>query len=607
MSKFQIVITCPNYRPTQNGIGRVQLTDTKRLFDRATVRRAWIRQDKVCGLCARELPFDLMQGDHIIPWSMGGQTTLENCQALCGSCNLRKGTKNQNIARAIFSAEKIKAGTAPLRTWQLSALKALEPIILKRPVLVEACPGAGKTHFGLDLIYRLLRTAAISRVLIFVPTLSIADGWLNAASSANKNSANVPLLGPRTWHPARCIPPDKVGVVSTYQALFAATDMFLAHATDPGHRTLILFDEIHHAGADAGWGQRAQQAFTKNARATVSLTGTPFRTNGDQIVFVPTNAKGMAIPDFRYGYDEAIVDEACRPVQFVFVQGSTKFRTSDDNIHTVRFADELTNSGAKMRLRTALECVTQGSIAHRMLAEANQYILQLRREGDSDAAGLVVCVDCNHADKIATFMSQNVVSNRPVVAASRTLNDADPEPADAIREFRGSYEPWIIAVNMISEGVDIRRLRVVVYLTNRIAELAFRQIVGRVVRSDHANQADHGRVYMAADPQMVKMARRITNEVRILPQPMVIETDPQTSQVAVSANGRDRGSFEALNSTEESIAAVDSNGQTVKSELIHQALRYIEEYGLTNTDPVSLALAALRKPELLNKLKEYES
>jgi len=548
-----------------------------------------------------------MQGDHIIPWSMGGQTTLENCQALCGSCNLRKGTKNQNIARAIFSAEKIKAGTAPLRTWQLSALKALEPIILKRPVLVEACPGAGKTHFGLDLIYRLLRTAAISRVLIFVPTLSIADGWLNAASSANKNSANVPLLGPRTWHPARCIPPDKVGVVSTYQALFAATDMFLAHATDPGHRTLILFDEIHHAGADAGWGQRAQQAFTKNARATVSLTGTPFRTNGDQIVFVPTNAKGMAIPDFRYGYDEAIVDEACRPVQFVFVQGSTKFRTSDDNIHTVRFADELTNSGAKMRLRTALECVTQGSIAHRMLAEANQYILQLRREGDSDAAGLVVCVDCNHADKIATFMSQNVVSNRPVVAASRTLNDADPEPADAIREFRGSYEPWIIAVNMISEGVDIRRLRVVVYLTNRIAELAFRQIVGRVVRSDHANQADHGRVYMAADPQMVKMARRITNEVRILPQPMVIETDPQTSQVAVSANGRDRGSFEALNSTEESIAAVDSNGQTVKSELIHQALRYIEEYGLTNTDPVSLALAALRKPELLNKLKEYES
>ncbi len=583
----------------RNCFGSVQVTDTKRLFDRVTVRRAWIRQGKVCSLCARDIPFDLIHGDHIISWSKGGQTTLENCQALCGSCNLRKGTKTQDVAKQFFDIGRLKSGTAHLRTWQLSALKALEPIILKRPVLVEACPGAGKTHFGLDLIYRLLRKAVISRVLIFVPTLGIADGWLNAASSANKTSANLPLLGPRTWHPARCIPPERVGVVSTYQALFAATDMFLAHATDPGHRTLILFDEIHHAGANAGWGRRAQQAFTKHARATVSLTGTPFRTNGDQIVFVPTNEHGLATPDFRYGYDEAIADGACRPVQFVVVNGSTTFRTSDNIVQTVRFADELTDGGARMRLRTALECVTEGSIAHRMLAEANQYILQLRQQGDSDAAGLVVCVDCNHADKVSTFMSQSIVPNRPVIAASRTLNDADPEPADAIRNFRASYEPWIVAVNMISEGVDIRRLRVVVYLTNRITELAFRQIVGRVVRSDQTNDSDHGRVYMPADPQMVEMARQITNEVRVLPPPMVIETDPQTSQTTVVTGGPERFPFEALGSCDESIAVVDPNGQNVSSELIDQAILYIKECGLTNTDAASLALAALRRPELL--------
>ena len=63
--------------------------------------------------------------------------------------------------------------------------------------------------------------------------------------------------------------------------------MFLAHATDPGERTLVLFDEVHHAGATAGWGTRAQAAFARHSRGIVSLTGTPFRTQADPIVFVP--------------------------------------------------------------------------------------------------------------------------------------------------------------------------------------------------------------------------------------------------------------------------------------------------------------------------------
>ncbi len=40
---------------------------------------------------------------------------------------------------------------------------------------------------------------------------------------------------------------------------------------------------------------------------------------------------------------------------------------------------------------------------------------------------------------------------------------------------------------MISEGVDIRRLRILVYATNIVTELAFRQITGRIVRTDPKN------------------------------------------------------------------------------------------------------------------------
>jgi len=33
--------------------------------------------------------------DHVLPWSQGGETTLENLQTLCSKCNLGKGSENE--------------------------------------------------------------------------------------------------------------------------------------------------------------------------------------------------------------------------------------------------------------------------------------------------------------------------------------------------------------------------------------------------------------------------------------------------------------------------------------------------------------------------------
>jgi superfamily II DNA or RNA helicase len=41
---------------------------------------------------------------------------------------------------------------------------------------VEACPGAGKTQFGLEVAYAMVTSGEISRVLVVVPTVAIADG-----------------------------------------------------------------------------------------------------------------------------------------------------------------------------------------------------------------------------------------------------------------------------------------------------------------------------------------------------------------------------------------------------------------------------------------------
>jgi superfamily II DNA or RNA helicase len=376
--------------------------------------------------------------------------------------------------------------------------------------------------------------------------------------------------------------------------------MFLAHATDPGQRTLVIFDEVHHAGTDGAWGIAAQEAFATGATAILSMSGTPFRTDRRPIVFVPS-VQGQAHPHYRYSYEQAIRDGACRPVQFVEARGQTIFRTEDDVVHTVSFGDQpLTALGERRRLRAAIEWVGEGSIAEMMLADANRYIVGLRKRGDHDAAGLVVSIDCDHVAKLADYMAAHIVGRRPVVACSRLQDRNDPAPAHAIRVFRTSHEPWIVAVNMVSEGVDIPRLRVVVYLTNRLTLLSFRQIVGRVVRTDPSNVDDHGRVYLPADPRLVEMAHEVTDEARLLPPPIVIVSDSASHRrVTIEAAGvGTRVPFETLQTISEQGNAFDTAGREAAASLITAARLFIEREGLTGTDPESLALAALETPEL---------
>lgn len=538
-----------------------------------------------------------MHGDHIVPWSRGGTTTSGNLQALCGSCNLRKGSQPQPVEPANYPLDLLRAGSETLRPWQLEAVPlVLDMIDHREPVLIEACPGAGKTQFGLEVVYRFTVSGRISRVLIVVPTVGIADGWARAASATSPAAPTLPLRTHRNWRPVDPIGEDWLGAIITYQSLFASTEMFLAHATDPGHRTLVIFDEVHHAGGNA-WGLSAQEAFAA-ATKILSLTGTAFRTDREDIVFVPSE-RGVARPHYAYSYREAIRDGACRPVQFVEVKGETTYRSETGETETISFDEESLGKGdMRRRLRTALEWIGEGSIAEKMLADANAYIVNLRRRGDTDAAGLVVCVDCAHASAVADHMDARIVGQRPIVACSRLFNENDPAPANALQQFAPSHDPWLVAVNMVSEGIDIRRLRVVVYLTNRLTLLAFRQIVGRVVRIDPTNVDDHGRVYIPGDPRLIEMAQQVTVETEVLPAPIIIETDPPPTSREGKNAATPRGEFEALSSVGEQGRVIDSEGREASPELVACARLYIETEGLTGTDPESLAMAALASDQL---------
>lgn len=62
-----------------------------RMFDNAIRRSVYEQQKHQCLACGKLFPLEEMDADHITPWSKGGQTTIENCQMLCKSCNRKKG------------------------------------------------------------------------------------------------------------------------------------------------------------------------------------------------------------------------------------------------------------------------------------------------------------------------------------------------------------------------------------------------------------------------------------------------------------------------------------------------------------------------------------
>ena len=568
--------------------------DPRRYFTPAEVTAAWLRQDRKCRDCGRDVPRDLVEGDHVIAWSSGGLTTMENLQALCVACNRRKG-----IREGTAEEEKLRApvavGASPLRRWQEDALRAV--LSTTSPVLIDAYPGAGKTRFALECAARLFLEGAVNRVLIVAPTTRIVEQWVTSGTGAS--GGPVVPLAPAGWRPTQPLYQRWAGGAFTYHALFAQTTMFQALAAEPGYKTLVIFDEIHHVAADRDWGMAAQQAFEAAANRILSLSGTPFRTRGS-IAFVQA-ADGKSIADYAYSYGDALADGVCRPLRFAAIGGTATFQTPSGGIETVSFDDDLNDRGEFYRLLTML--APNGDHLRQMLRTGDEELTRLRTSSDPDAGGLVVCIDCDHADAVARILHQ-MTGVRPTVACSRLNDPDDPSPRPAIDAFDRGTSPWIVSVRMISEGVDIRRLRVLIYATNMATELGFRQITGRVVRTDPKNaDEDYGTVIMPADPRFLDMAQRLLEEVpQAQRQPLIIR-DTRDGSTSIRGHSDDAG-FTPLGSTGELSMITDTSGRSAPAALVEAAKRYIEASG-SPIPPFELALAAANDEQLRTRLLEF--
>lgn len=379
-----------------------------------------------------------------------------------------------------------------LRKWQKDALDELD---FHKAVdfLLVATPGAGKTVFALTAAARESR----AQVIVVVPNTNLRYQWANTATGHGLN------LDPRFENGHGRWAPDFEGCVVTYQAVASQPDLY-RHIVEKTATTVIL-DEVHHCGDNLAWGTAIRKAFDP-AHQRLLLSGTPFRGDAATIPFVVYEPGKDGDPtskaNYRYEYKRALADGVVREIEFACFNGTAQWPSASDTVKQVMKDVPLKDEGRA--LRSALMVKSEWTTA-----VLNEAVRRLRdaRSGIPNAGGLVIADTQIHARELAQRLQ--AITGSPVPVA---ISD-DPSAHKVIDAFKASSEPWLVAVNMVSEGVDIRRLLVGVYATTSKTELFFRQAVGRFLRT-RGDESDSwpATLFIPQVPTLVKLASEMEVE-----------------------------------------------------------------------------------------------
>lgn len=432
-------------------------------------------------------------------------------------------------------------GTASsLRAWQAQALDEYHSRDAS-DFLCVATPGAGKTTFALRIAKQLLADRVVSKVVVVTPTEHLKVQWADAAARVSIQ------LDPGTGGSSRRGRSREYhGWAVTYAGVAARAYGYeaLCHQTD----TLVIFDEIHHAGDALSWGAAIQQAFGAATRR-LSLTGTPFRSDDHPIPFVTyaEDASGTrtSLADFTYGYAEALADHVVRPVLFMNYGGAMRWRMRSGEVLDADLGTPLTKDLTAHAWRTALS--PTGEWIPAVLRAADRRLSEVRRHVP-DAGGLVIATNQNQARHYAKILTE-LTGAKPCVV----LSD-DARASARIEEFSASLDRWMVAVRMVSEGVDVPRLAVGVYATATSTPLFFAQAVGRFVRSRRRGEV--ATVFLPTVPVLLAHAGTLERaRDHVLGRPRSDEDVwAESDDLLAAANRQDAaaddllGSFEALES-----------------------------------------------------------
>lgn len=461
-----------------------------------------------------------------------------------------------------------------LRNWQERAIRRYQQFLTEHPekkdFLIDATPGAGKTRCALAIAASFIGATKTRRLVVVVPSVHLKRQWQEAALTFGLQLQ----AGFQNKDGKEAV--DYDGVLLTYPQVMTQPAL---HSRNCGWReTFVVLDEPHHIADDLAWGKAIQEAFVHAAHRLL-ITGTAFRSDSLVIPFV-NYENSRSVADFTYSYSEALEDNVCRAIRFPSYEGTMKWWDARSGEQEADFTTDLRSEVDQMRrLRTALH--PRGEWLPKFLQEANAKLDEIRLSYPR-AGGLVIAIDQDHAREIVRLLQD--MGEDPVLAISD-----DDDASQRIKAFEKSDKKFIVAVKLITEGVDISRLCVGVYATNVLTELFFRQVVGRFVRKIYETKNEPlAALYVPEDPRLIAFVQKIKEErdhVLSAPQAQT-PTPPPTGENGGAAVG-----FMPLSSSGQAHGLWDADRNFYPQEEVDEAEAYRRAVGMgSHVDIIQIIL-----------------
>jgi superfamily II DNA or RNA helicase len=415
-----------------------------------------------CRMCGGAITLATMEADHVLPHVGGGVTDVMNGQALCRTCNRRKAaTMPAPAPVAVFTP----------RAWQVAAAVAADEAIertRKAVEMIEAAVGCGKTKHALWRTRTAFDRGWSDFVVVITPTLAIRKQWVEPAADLFGLTL-IPGFRPGV----DTLDDEANGIAVTFASVCGAADRF--RDLVKGRRVTVIVDEIHHAADGNNWGA-ALNHFLKSADHKVFLSGTPFRFDRDRIAGLDYDEAGYPVPTYRYAYREALADGVLRPVAFPIVDSSITWAQRAAFLYAEAAADKVSESDDALFSKLHPAAVDPRSELGSMLLDAFVAETMVTRAVHPRAAGAAICSDVASATAVRDELKRRG-------HAAMLIHCYDNAAQDNLARFRDrSSMPFIVAVGMIGEGVDIPRLATMAYLSNKATKMALHQAIGRVLR-----------------------------------------------------------------------------------------------------------------------------
>ena len=482
--------------------------------------------------------------------------------------------------------ERAAWGTAAkLRAWQEEALEAYLGSG-QRDFLAVATPGAGKTTYALRIATELLDRGVIRAVTVVAPTEHLKHQWADAAGRVGIQ------LNPAFSNSSGLQSHDYDGVALTYAAVASKPQLHRRRTEETP--TLVILDEIHHGGDARSWGDGIREAFD-GATRRLSLTGTPFRSDTTPIPFVRYEMGEDGIlrsaSDYGYGYAAALRDGVVRPVLFLAYGGAMRWRTKAGDEVAARLGEPLTKDQTAQAWRTALD--PKGEWVPSVLAAADKRLSEVRRHVP-DAGGLVIASNQTSARAYARLL-RTITGQEPTVV----LSD-DAGASAGIEAFAADTSRWMVAVRMVSEGVDVPRLCVGVYATSTSTPLFFAQAVGRFVRA--RRRGETASVFLPSVPVILSHAATMEEE-----RDHALNR-PSTDEAEASLWAEEEGLLAAANRTEKTVGLEETSFEALESDAhFDHVLFDAKQFGLhaavgSEEEQDYLGLPGLLEPEQVTTL-----